>query len=269
MEYPFKIHRTNEREDMNEKKTRVLYRVIRRLVKAFSPRFVTEGEEHLPEGACVIAGNHSQMYGPIAAELYTPGPHYTWCAQEMMHLKEVPAYAYQDFWSYKPAWARPFYRLLSYVIAPLSSVIFNDANTIGVYRDMRVLSTFRETVQRLEQGCRVVIFPEKREKHNNIVYEFQTHFVDTALLYHKKTGKRLAFVPMYLCPARKTMYFGAPVYFDPENKLDDERARICRLLMDAVTDLAVRLPLHTVVPYENLPKKAYPKNKPLNEEVER
>ena len=253
---------------MGKKKTCVLYRIIRRLVKLFSPRFRLVGESFLPQGESVIAGNHSQMYGPIAAELYTPGPHYTWCAAEMMHLKEVPPYAYRDFWSDKPAWQRPFYRLLSYAIAPLAVLIFNDADTVGVYRDMRIYSTFRETVQRLEEGCRVVIFPEKRQKHNNIVYEFQTHFVDTALLYYKKTGKRLAFVPMYLCPELKTMNFGEPVYFDPEAEPEDERRRITGYLMDAITDMAVKMPPHTVVPYENLPKKAYPKNTPPAEETE-
>ena len=96
---------------MDEKKTNCLYRVIRRLVRLFSPRFRVAGTENLPEEPCVIVGNHSQMYGPIAGELYTPGKHYIWCAGEMMHRKEVPAYAYQDFWSGKPKALRWFYKL--------------------------------------------------------------------------------------------------------------------------------------------------------------
>jgi hypothetical protein len=33
--------------------------------------------------------------------------------------------------------------------------------------------------------------------------------------------------------------------------------------MDAITEIAVRQPEHTVVPYPNIPKKQYPKNIPL------
>ena len=63
-----------------EKKTHWLYRVIRFLVKLFSPSFQVSGAENLSGEPCVIVGNHSQMYGPIAGELYTPGKHYIWCA---------------------------------------------------------------------------------------------------------------------------------------------------------------------------------------------
>ena len=84
---------------MDDKKTTWIYRVIRWLVWLFSPKYRLEGTENLPQEPCVIVGNHSHMYGPIAGELYTPGKHYVWCAGEMMHREEVAAYAYQDFWS--------------------------------------------------------------------------------------------------------------------------------------------------------------------------
>ena len=47
------------------------------------------------------------------------------------------------------------------------------------------------------------------------------------------------------------------------NILDEERARICGGLMDAITGIAVSLPEHTVVPYPNVSKRYYPKNIPL------
>jgi hypothetical protein len=33
--------------------------------------------------------------------------------------------------------------------------------------------------------------------------------------------------------------------------------------MDSITALATELPLHTVIPYRNIRKRDYPKNKPL------
>ena len=244
-----------------DKKGPLTYRVIKWFVWLFSPKFKVVGEENLPDEPTLIVGNHSQMYGPIACEFYTPGDHYTWCAGEMMNLKTVPEYAFRDFWSQKPKWTHPFYKVLSFVIAPLASFIFNNANTIGVYRDSRILSTFKITVRRLADGNNVVVFPEKDEKYNNIIYNFQDKFIDIARLYFKKTGKALSFTPLYIAPNLAKMYLGKPITFDPDADMYEERNRICKYLMAEITDMARSLPLHTVVPYRNIPKKLYPKNK--------
>ena len=248
---------------MEEKRTPWIYRLIYRLVWLFSPKYRIEGAEHLPEGPCVIAGNHCQMYGPIAGEMYTPGKHAVWCVGEMVHREEVADYAYRDFWSRKPRAVRPFFRLMSHLIVPLAVLIFNNAHTIPVYHDSRVLTTFRVTVEQLRAGSRIVIFPECYTEHNNVVHDFQDKFVDVARLYYRKTGEKLAFVPMYLAPRLKTIYYGKPIFFQPDAPLAEERRRICDELMDAITDTAVSLPEHTVIPYPNIPRKQYPKNIPL------
>jgi len=238
----------------------ILYRVIKWFVWLFYPKITPVGVENIPNEPVVFVGNHSQMNGPIACELYFPVERYTWCAGEMMHVRQVPAYAFQDFWSNKPSSIRWFYRLLSYVIAPFSACVFTNANTIAVYHDTRVLSTFKQTVNKLAEGDSVVIFPEKNEPFNGILWQFQDRFVDVARLYKKKTGKDLGFVPFYLAPNLKQMHFGEPVYFCPENSMDEERSRICSELAQRITDIAVGLPRHRVIPYPNLPRKEYPFN---------
>lgn len=245
-----------------KQKTSSIYRGIKWLVRVCYPRMEVVGTENLPEGPAVIVGNHAQMNGPIACELYLPGEHDTWCAGEMMNLKEVPAYAYRDFWFQKPWYSRWFYRLLSYVIAPLSVCVFNNANTIGVYHDSRIISTFKNTVKRLQAGSRVVIFPEHDAPYNQILCEFQDRFIDVAKMYHKRTGRELEFVPLYLAPRRKAMYLGKPVRFRADAPLEEERQRICQYLMEEITAMACALPEHIVVPYRNIPKKQYGTNLP-------
>lgn len=248
-----------------ETKTSPVYRIIRWCVKTVYPKIRVEGLENLPNEPVLIVGNHSQMHGPIAAELYVPGKHYTWCAGEMMHLKEVPAYAYRDFWQEKPKCIRWFYKGLSYVIAPLSVCVFNNANTIGVYHDSRILSTYKTTVKRLEEGNHVVIFPEHPEDYNHILCDFQTGFVDVAKLYFKRAGKRISFVPLYLAPSRKTMYLGKPITYCETNPAGEERRRICDYIMAEITRMAISLPRHRVVPYRNIPSSKYPYNIPKEE----
>ena len=243
------------------KKSSLLFRFIKYFVRLFSPKMKISGTESLPDEPCIIIGNHSQLYGPIACELYLPESTYTWCAHEMMELREVPAYAFADFWSQKPKAQQPFFKAASYLIAPLSVVIFNNARTVPVYKDNRTLSTLKETVKRLCGGQSIVIFPEHDKKHNHIVYDFLEGFVDVARLYYKRTGKEISFVPMYVCPKLEKVCFGTPIKFSAEAPLEDERRRICGALMDSITELAEALPYHTVVPYRNIPKRLYPKNK--------
>lgn len=240
-----------------------VYKLIKRLVRAVYPKTELVGAEHLPDGPCIVVGNHAQTNGPIACELYFPGEHCTWCAGEMLHRETVQAYAFRDFWSQKPRAVRWFYKLLSYLIVPLAVCVFNNADTIGVYHDARILSTFRETVEKLTEGARVIIFPEHDEPHNHIVQGFQDRFVDVARLYWNKTGRELSFVPLYVAPRRKTMYLGEPIRFDHTAPPEQERRRICAALMDCITELAVSLPPHTVVPYRKLPGTPYPTNLPV------
>ncbi len=245
---------------MHRKKVTVAYRVIARFVRWFSPKMKCFGAEKLPEEPVMFVGNHCQLYGPIACEFYMPVPRYTWCAGQMTKLKEVPDYAFRDFWSFKPRSIRWFFKLASYVIAPLCVCIFNNANTIPVYRDSRIVATFKETLRTLQNDTSVVIFPEHNVKNNNIIYEFEDKFIDIAKLYYKKSGKEVSFVPMYIAPKLGGIYFGEPTRFSSNAPIEEERRRICDHLTEQITQTAQSLPKHTVIPYRNIPKKDYPTN---------
>ncbi|MBE6636221.1 MAG: hypothetical protein E7618_00275 [Ruminococcaceae bacterium] len=251
----------------SKKKAPLLYRCIKWLVWLFYPKMKVFGRENLPDGPAVIVGNHAKMNGPIACELYLPDNRYTWCAGQMMACKDVPAYAYADFWSQKPVLLRPFYKLLSYLIAVPSAYLFNCANTIAVYRDARILGTFRETLVKLQEGAQIVIFPEHNVKYNTIVYEFQDKFIELGKRYYKRTGEALPFVPMYIAPRLKAIYLGKPIMFSPEAPIEEERRRICHYLMQEITAIAKSLPEHTVIPYPNIPKRKYPTNRSEEESL--
>ena len=135
----------------NEKKP-LFYRLIVRTVRRVTPKYQLFGTENLPPEPCVIVGNHAQAYGPIAAELYMSRAHAIWCVGEMMNRKEVPAYAFQDFWSMKPKALHWFYRLASHLIAPLASFVLSNAHTIPVWHDSRVMTTFRKSIELLNAG---------------------------------------------------------------------------------------------------------------------
>lgn len=250
---------------MEKKKTSITFKIFKFFVRLFYGKMEVVGLENLPENNSIIVANHCQMNGPIAGELFMPENCYIWCAGEMMHLKEVPEYAFNDFWSQKSKWTQPIYKLASYLIAPISVCIFNNARTIAVYRDMRIKSTFKETLKMLNAGANILIFPEKDEKHNNILYKFQENFIDIAKLYYKKYGIELTFVPMYIAPKMRKMYIGNGISYNGENSATEEKARISEYLSNEITDIARNLPSHTVVPYRNVGRRHYLTNKDITE----
>ena len=246
---------------MGQRSARRMYRLIRGTLDLLYPKMRCVGAERIPAEPVVLVGNHCQAHGPLAGELRMPIPRKTWCAAEIMERESAADYAFRDFWSQNPKWTLPFYRLLSRAIVPLAVLIFNQAETIPVYRDSRVLSTFRQSVQTLEGGVSLLIFPEQDRRCNQILDDFQDRFIDLAKLYYRRTGKALAFVPIYVAPTLGETHYGEPTRFNPDAPLDEERARIKRYLMDSITALAESLPEHTVIPYRNIRKRDYPKNK--------
>ncbi|MBQ7481524.1 MAG: hypothetical protein IJT80_06550 [Lachnospiraceae bacterium] len=237
-----------------------VYLIIKKIASLLTPVYKTEGTDDLPEGPKVFVGNHSQAYGPIAAELYFPGEHYIWCISDMMEKDKVADYAYRDFWSQKPAYLRPFYRLLSYMLPGISRIVFTNAGTIPVYRDTRILKTFQLSCDRLNEGASVVIFPEEYTEYNNIVHRFQRGFVRIGRYFYRQTGKCIPFVPVYVCPKLGRLVFGKPVLYSPDNAMDAEAERICSYLQDSISELAYKMQRHHVVPYPNVSRKDYPLN---------
>ncbi len=233
------------------------------MVSLVTPVFQTEGEDKIPEGPSIVVGNHSQAFGPIAAELYFPKKHYTWCISEMMEKDKVADYAYQDFWSKKPVLIRPFFRLFSYMLPTLAEIIFTNADTIPVYRDKRIMKTFQISCDKLKENAAVVIFPEEYTEYNNIVHRFQRGFIHVAKYYYRQTKEPVPFVPMYVCPKLKKLVFGKPILYDPSSKTEEEAERICTYLQDSISELAYSMPRHRVVPYPNVSKKYYPYNERL------
>lgn len=247
----------NKEAKIQYKNKKLFFKFIRGAVRIFFRKREFIGLENVPSSPCIFVGNHAQLYGPLTSEMFFPRKKAVWCVGQMMNIKEAPSYAYKDFWSNKPKYIRWFYKLFSYVIAPICAYIFTNADTIAVYKDTRIISTFKETVKRLEQGCDIIIFPENEKEFNNIVNEFQDKFVDAARFYAKKHNKSICFVPMYNAAKIKKIVFGKPIEFDINMNIDEQREKIVSYLKEEITRIALILPPHKVVPYLNVGKKNY------------
>lgn len=243
------------------KKKPVPYKLIRSFVGVFYKTRTIENKENLSKKPAIYVSNHAQLHGPLSNELYFPNRKLIWCISDVMKTKQAAKYNYQDFWSQKPLYIRWFFKLVSYITAPLSAYIFSRADTIPVYKDKRIATTFKDSIRALENGCNLIIFPESREKYNDIINEFQTGYIDLAKLYYKKFNETIDFIPVYNAPRLKKIVLGKPITFDPNQDLSTQKIEITNYLKDEITKLAINQPIHKVVPYDNVGRKNYPYNK--------
>ena len=249
------------KKNKSTKSKGLLFRFVSSIFRRKFKKYNIIGLENIPKDASLIIGNHAQMYGPLLSEIKFPYPRYTWCIGNVLKLKDAPSYILDDFWPNRKKGTTWFYKIVSYIISPVCVYTFTNADVIGVYKDTRIISTFKNTVQALKDNHHIIIFPEQHQDYNHIINEFQDKFIDVAKLYYKETGKELSFVPMYNAPKIKTVIYGKPIKFNSQIPIEEQRITICNYLKNEITQLAEGLPLHTVIPYANVKKKYYPKNK--------
>ncbi len=242
------------------------YKVLKKVVKFFYPKQKIYGYENLPNQPCVIVSNHSQLNGPITCKLYFKGEKSIWCAGELCKKKTVSNFAYNDFFKYKPKFFKWWYKFLSFLMTPIFPFLLNNADTIPVYHNLKIVSTYKKTIDALLQNKNVIIFPESHEDGNNIVNKFNTGFVDIAKLYYKKTGKILNFVPMYIAPKLKSAYIGKPIEYSVDKDITKLRNDISLKIYNEITNVASSLKKHKVVPFKNVPKRFYKNNVETSEE---
>lgn len=243
---------------MKRQKPSLLFRVIFFFVRLFYVKIQVETKEPLEPGSIFVA-NHAQINGPIVSYLYHPHKKKIWVISDMCHLKTAPSYAMQDFWGHKKKPFRFLYRILSYLIAPLSVHIMKNGGTIPVYRSMAISKTFQKTMHSLQENEDVVIFAENRNPYNHIINDFSENFVDVAKIYYKRYQKKLHFYPVYICPKLKKMMVGEKITFDETKDITIERSTIARHLKTEITAMAMSLPRHKVIPYDAKDKHKYNK----------
>ena len=198
-----------------------------------------------PKNPVVFLGNHAEIYGPIASALCFPVPVRFWVISKMMFKKkDVRAYLYENTFSkktYLPVFVR---KLLARYLGWLSVNVMNALRAIAVYRDspMKLRQTLRESVEALEQGENLMIFPEHPEGKyvKGGISELSPGFVMLAEAWWKKSGKKMRMMPVFANRENRTFTFGEEIVYEPESWYAAEQARILEAAYQQLTALSER-----------------------------
>jgi len=112
---------------------------------------------------------------------------------------------------------------------------------IPIYGDVRVVTTFRESVRTLQAGISLVIFPENEEPYSEYTHGFSSGFVHVGRNFCAETGAGLNFYPVYVSKKTRTINIGEPVAYLPERDFSEQRVRVADALRDAITHIAREL----------------------------
>lgn len=113
------------------------------------------------EGPSVVLSNHVGTSGPLSFELFMDKPIRFWGAYEMNSgLRSMYRYQSEIYYHEKKGWNIHLAKLFCLLASPLTTVFYRGLNLISTYRDIRFRITIKESIEALQQGQNIVIFPE-------------------------------------------------------------------------------------------------------------
>lgn len=222
------------------------FRFMKKLMKSRykRPTFVYLGEKFGNGG--VILSNHEGTDAPLSLELYCDKPVRMWGAWEM-NSGLVQMYKYQTrvYYHEKKHWNLFLARLFCLIASPLTNLFYKGLNLISTYRDARFMKTLRQSVDAIQQGENVVIFPEDSTKGYLEQLEDFHHGFLALCDYCAKKGID---VPIYVTYFRKKdlVYFvDKPVLYSDLKRQFDDKESIAKHLLDrcnALGQMQLKIP---------------------------
>ncbi len=179
----------------------------------------------------VFLCNHGEFYGPMACKIYIPVPIRAWANSTMMFdKKSVTEYIYENTTSRQEGMPEFEKRLLARMAAWLSVNVMGQLECIPVYKEspLKLRETFRLTLEAMETGDNILIFPENPEQKypREGIGDLSPGFVMLANIYWKRKKKKLRMLPMYADKTHRSITFGEIFEYNPDAPLKQEQERI-------------------------------------------
>jgi len=201
----------------------------------------TLDEKDLPKGEPVVfVSNHAAALGPIAVMSSLPYRVYPWVICDMMEWGTSAEYLQKDFVEPQLHVPHGLSMAVSRLIAQVSVRLLRAVDCIPVWHGEDVLKTYKNSIEYLENGRSLLIFPEDPSQPMNDLYQmtpFYKGFVRLGEMYYEDSKKLLRFFPLAVHPVFREIRLGKPIKYNPYNQQIKERIRIKSVLESAVHEL--------------------------------
>lgn len=209
------------------------FKLIKKLMlcRYKEPRFVYLGEE-IDKGSLILS-NHEGTDAPMSLEIYLNKPIRMWGAHEM-NSGLIKMYKYQSevYYHEKKHWNIHLARLFCLIASPVTNVFYKGLNLISTYKDARFRRTIKESLEALNNGENIVIFPE--DSTNGYLEELEGFYGGFVVLA-EICKKRKIDVPIFVTYFRKkdlTYIIDKPVLYSELSKDGASREEIAKKLVE-------------------------------------
>lgn len=201
---------------MNYKKQSLFFRFLRALIKFFTPSMETVWSEPFRGEPSVFVCNHDRAWGPIA--MCAHFDHYKdvrpWINAQVLSHKEIPAYVREDFWWPQNKWyTKIFDYTLTYIIALFFPLILKGSACVPVYHDAGAIGTLRSSVDVLQSGYHIILFPEHPTGYKQYGTDIFSGFSSIGRLLKRRTGQTVNFYPTFIDWKAGKISVGPPISY--------------------------------------------------------
>lgn len=210
------------------------------LFRFFAPRskFYYLGKEQ--KTPMIILSNHAGISCPFGFEMYYKRPMRLWGTYQMTKgLKSVKEYYTNIFLKQKhPHYSDFRCKFLGTVLSPFANAFYGGNQFIPTYPDARLKETMKESIETLEKGYDIVIFPEDSSKgyFDKIEKVFAGFAVLCETLYKRGTD-----IPVAFCYYHKKTHkaiIGEPVFYSVLRGEKFDKNELMVKALDGINTLA-------------------------------
>lgn len=218
-----------------------IFKFARGTVRLVYPKYHLSSTMH-KEGPIVYVSHHQNFFGPFILMLWLPIPVRLWVFHVFFHketgFEQLYNYTFTKRFGLKPWLAK----CLSYPLAAAFSAFYQSAKAIPVYRQSKkVIHTFKESVQAMQNGERLLIFPDiDYADDSSGTKDLYNGYLYIEKYYYKAIGQHVRFVPLYVSKERKTITVGDEIQFRDGMEFKEELSFVNEEIMKALNNLAIQ-----------------------------
>lgn len=216
-----------------------IFKIFKAIITPFfKAKTIINLNENLPEKAIVVS-NHSAKKGPVAMELSYPCFNVKWGAHEMLgDYKSRYNYLRNVLYIQKLGKNKFAATIKATFEAFFSVFVYKGLKFIPTYTDMRFMNTLKYSMQVLDAGASVLIFPEDSSKgYFDEITAALPGFIMLAERYYKKTGEDVPVVPAYYYRKGSKVIIGKSLYVQDMVKEGLSTEQIAERFKDEINSL--------------------------------
>ena len=213
---------------------------LKKVLNVFT-RVKVVGLEKVTETATCFVANHYEIYGPYITVLKFPKLFTPWTEQAMTDKAAITNQLRRGIDNLSARFVvKPVRKQIPQIVAKPLYRLVQFARPIPVYHHgvENFEKMFAESVEALQVGDSIMIFPEKPPNNQNYkigdVDKLQTGFVEMAIHYKNATGRNLCFYPLYIDKKGKQMIVGDKISYNYNAPLHEEKTRVAEELYNAL-----------------------------------